>query len=141
MHCAKLFAGLAGIAFAVTILTRVHVLPHANLWLHVRGYVFDEIYWQLLIGLVCALFGMAYFGISRLVGRGLNEASGLIGFSLIAFGSVVWLICSFLTAKNSPLSNRLAILLFVAMFSFVLGLAFSAANIAWELLRKYGQRH
>jgi lipopolysaccharide export LptBFGC system permease protein LptF len=133
---ARLFAGLAGVAFVMSILGRLRVLPHANLWLHVANISFGAFYWQLFISLVCAVFGFAYFGIARLTQRPANQTVGLVGFFLVAFASAVWLASSYLTTSNSPLSRWLVILLFAAIFSFILGVTLSAANVAWVLLRK-----
>lgn len=136
MLIAKLFAGLAGIAFVVAILCRVRVLPHANLYLHIANIGFGAFYWQLFIGLVCAGFGFAYFTFVRLTQRPLNQTTGLAGFFLVAFASVVWLISSFRTTNDSLLSRWLVILLFAAIFSFLLGVVISAANVAWVFLQK-----
>jgi hypothetical protein len=133
---ARLFAGLACIAFVVAILGRVRVLPRANLYLGMANVSFSALYWQLFIALVCAGFGFAYFVLVRLTQRPINQSVGLVGFLLVAFASVVWLISSFLTASGSPLNRWLVILLFAAIFSFMLGVAVSAANMAWVFLRK-----
>ena len=133
---ARLFAGLASIAFALAILGRLHVLPHANLYLRVANISFGASYWQVFIGLVCAGLGFAYFGIAPLTQRPVNQTVGLVGFFLVAFGSVVWLLSSFNTTRNSPLSQRAVILLFAAIFSFVSGVITTAANVAWVLLRR-----
>jgi hypothetical protein len=133
---AKLFAALAGVAFVLSILGRLRVLPRPNLWIHVANVSFGASYWQLFIALVCAVFALAYFGIARLTQRPVNQTVGLGGFFLIAFASVVWLASSYLTTSNSPPSSRLVILLFLAIFSFILGVTLSAANVAWVLLRK-----
>lgn len=50
---AKLFAGLAGLAFVIAVLGRVHVLPRANLWMRVANVSFGAFYWQLFLGLAC----------------------------------------------------------------------------------------
>jgi hypothetical protein len=133
---AKFFAGLAGIALVVAILGRVRAIPRGNLWLRVANISFGTFYWQLFIALVCALLALAYFGIVRAPQRPLDQTIGLVGFFLVAFATVVGLISSFLTTSNSPMSRGLAILLFAAIFSFISGVALSAANVAWVLLRK-----
>jgi hypothetical protein len=133
---AKLFAGLAGITFVITVLGRLRVLPRADLWLHLGSVSFGAPYWQLFIVLVCGFFGFAYFGVVRLTQRPLNKTTGLMGFLLVAFGSVVWLIAGFLTKANLPRTNRFTVLLLVAIASFILGVAFSTANVVWFLLRK-----
>ena len=133
---AKLFAGLAGTAFVIAILGRVHVLPPANLNLRVANILFGGFYWQIFIALVCALFGFTYFGVVRLTQRPLNETVGLLGFFLVAFAFVVWLISSFIITIDSPPSLRLLVLLFAAIFSFISGVVLSTANVAWVFLRK-----
>ena len=135
MLSAKLFAGLAGIAFVIALLGRLRVLPRASLWLSVGNVAFGAPYWQLFIVLVCGFFGFAYFGVVRLTQRPLNQTTGLIGFLLVAFGSVVWLIAGFLTKANLPRTNRFPVILFVAIASFILGVVFSTANVVWSRLR------
>jgi multisubunit Na+/H+ antiporter MnhE subunit len=66
----------------------------------------------------------------------LNQTTGLVGFLFVAFDYVVWLTSSFLTAIDLPRKHRLAILLLVGIFSFIVGVALSTANVAWALLRK-----
>ena len=131
---ARLFAGLAGIAFAVAILGRLRMLPRPNLWLTVGHVGFGAFYWQLSIFLTCAFFGFAYFGIARLTRHDLNLTTGMIAFLLVALASVVWLITSFVT-DGSRLGDRLAIFLFAAMACFIVGVALSTVNLAWILLR------
>jgi len=133
---AKLFAGLAGLAFVTAVLGRVHVLPRANLWLRVAQVSFGAFYWQLFLALVCAVFGFAYFGIVRLMQHPLNQTTGLVGFFLVAVASVIWLSSSFLATNDSLRSQGLVIVLFASIFSFILGVALTAANLAWVLLRK-----
>lgn len=133
---ARLFAGLATVTFLIAILGRLRMLPRANLWLTVGHVGFGAFYWQLLIFLVCTFFGFAYFGIARLKPRPLNPTTGLVGFLLVAFASLVWLISSFLITGGSMRGNRFPILLFAAMGCFILGVAFSTINVAWGLLRK-----
>jgi hypothetical protein len=135
---AKLFTGLAGIVFVVAILGRVRILPHPNLLLWAGNTAYGPFYWQLFIALVCVGFGFAYFGFVRLTQRPLNQTAGLTGFFLVAFASVVWLISSFLTTKVSRMSRSMVILIFVAAFSFMLGVVLSAANLAWIFLRRIG---
>jgi hypothetical protein len=133
---ARLFAGLAATAFGVAILGRLRVLPRTNLSLVVGNVSFGAFYWQLFIVLVCAFFAFAYFGIGRLTQHPGNPTTGFVGFLLVAFASVVWLISSFVMARSLPRGDRLPILLFAAMASFVLGVAFSTANATWALLRR-----
>jgi len=133
---ARLFAGLAAITFVVAILGRLRMLPRANLWLTVGHISLGAFYWQLLIFLGCTFFGLAYFGIARLKPRPLNPTAGLVGFLLVAFASVVWLISSFLNTDGSRRGDRLAILLFAAIGCFILGVILTTANVAWGLLRK-----
>ena len=133
---AKLLVGLAGTALVIAILGAVGALPHANLSLHVANIVFGPFFWQLFIALVCAVFGFAYFGAVHLMQRPLNQTTGLVGYSLIAFASAVWLISSFVSTARSPLSRWVVMLLFAGIFSFILGVALSAVNVAWVLLRK-----
>ncbi len=130
------FAGLAALTFLVAILGRLRMLPRANLWLRVGNVSFGAFYWQLLIFLVCTFFGFAYFSIARLKPRPLNPTTGLLGFLLIAFASLVWLISSFLTRDGSTRGHRFPILLFAALGCFILGVVFSTANVAWGLLRR-----
>jgi len=87
------------------------------------------------VALICAVFALAYFGVFRLTQRPANLMVGLVSFFLIARAFVVWLISSFVTTSGIP-SHRLLILLFAPIFSFLLGLLLSAANIAWVLLRE-----
>jgi hypothetical protein len=133
---AKLFAGLAGLAFVISILARVHILPRTNLSLFVADISFGIFYTQLLVALVCAVFGFAFFGVVHLMQRPLNQTTGLVGFFLVGVASVVWLISSFLTTSDSLRNHWLVIVLFAAIFSFILGVALTAANLAWVLLRK-----
>jgi hypothetical protein len=133
---AKLFGGLAAITFVVAILGRLRMLPPANLDFVVGSVGFGPWYWRLFIFLVCTFFGFAYFGIARLKRSPLNSATGLIGFLLVAFASVVWLISSFLMTNNSRLGGRLAILLIAAIGCFILGVVLATANVASSLLRK-----
>jgi hypothetical protein len=132
---AKLFAGLAGLAFVIAVLGRVHVLPRANLWLTVANVSFGTFYTHLFIAVVCVVFSFAYFGIVRLMQHPLNQTTGLIGFFLVAVASVVWLSLSFLATSDSLRTHGLVIVLFAAIFSFILGVALSVANLAWVLLR------
>ena len=132
----RLFAGLAGTAFVIAILWRVHVLLPTNLDLRVANISFGAFYWQIFIALVCALFGFTYFGVVRLTQGALNEKVGLLGFFLVAFAFVVWLISSFALTIDSPPGLRLVILLFAAIFSFFSGVVLSTANVVWVLLRK-----
>ena len=133
---ARLFAGLASIAFVLATLGRARVLPRANLWLRVANISFGAFYWQLFIGLVCAVFGFAYFGIARSTLRPVNQTVGLVGFFLVAFASAVWLLSSLTTTRNSPPSRWVVILLLAAIFSFVSGVVMTTANVAWVLLRR-----
>ena len=133
---ARLFAGLAAMTFVVAILGRLRMLPRANLYLTFGPVGFGASYWQLFIFLVCTFFGLAYFGIARLKPRPINPTTGLVGFLLIAFASVVWLISSFLHTGRSRLGDRLAMLLFAAIGCFILGVVLATANVAWGLLRK-----
>jgi hypothetical protein len=133
---AKLFAGLAGLAFVIATLGRVHVLPRANLWLHVAHVSFGAFYWQLFIALVCAVFSLAYFGVGRLMQHPLNQTTGLVGFLFIAAEAFIWLSSSLLATSDSLRNHWLAVALFAAMFSFILGVALTAANLAWVLFRK-----
>jgi hypothetical protein len=133
---ARLFAGLAAITFVVAVVGRLRMLPPTNLDFVVGSVSFGPFYWRLFIFLTCTFFGFAYFGIARLKERPLKPTTGLIGFLLVAFASVVWLISSFLTAHGSRMGDRLAELLFAAIACFVLGVAFCTANVAWALLRK-----
>ena len=135
MLSAKLFAGLAGLAFVAAILGRVHMLPRANLSLNVGNVSFGAFYWQLFIFLISAFFGLAYFGLARLTQRPLSPTTGVVGFILIALASVVWLISSFFMGISSRSSDRLAIYLFASMACFIVGVAVSAANLAWALAR------
>jgi hypothetical protein len=132
---ARLFAGLAGTAFVIAILGRVHVFPLSNLDLRIANISFGAFYWQLFVALVCAVFGFAYFEV-RLMQTPFNYAVGLVGFFLVGFASVIWLISSFLITSDSPPTSRVVILLFAAIFSFISGVAVSAVNVAWVLLRK-----
>jgi hypothetical protein len=132
---AKLFAGLAGLAFVIAVFGRVHVLPRANLWLSVANVSFGAFYWQLFLGLACAVFSLAYFGIVRWMQHPLNQTSGLVGFLFIAAASSVWLSSSLLATSDSLRNHWLVIVLFAAMFSFILGVTLTAANLAWVLLR------
>ena len=136
VRIAKLFAGLACVAFVVAILGRVRAFPHSRLYLHMPYIWLSAFYWQLFIGLVCAGFGFAYFALVRLTQRPLNQTAGLVGFFLVAFASVVWLISSFLAMTHSPLSFWVAILLLAAVNSFLLGVVVSVANLASLFLRK-----
>jgi hypothetical protein len=97
---------------------------------------FGAFYWQLFLALVCAVFGFAYFGIVRLMQHPLNQTTGLVGFFLVAVASVIWLSSSFLATNDSLRSQGLIIVLFASIFSFILGVALTAANLAWVLLRK-----
>jgi hypothetical protein len=133
---AKLFAGLAGIALVVAILGMVRVLPRANLGLHVANIGFGPFYWQLFVALACAVFGFAYLGVGRLTQHPLNQMAGLVSFFLVAAAFVVWLVSSFLTTSDSLPSRQLVILLFAAILSFLFGVALSAVNVAWVLVRK-----
>jgi hypothetical protein len=133
---ARLFAGLASIVFVVAILSRLGMFPPANLDFFVGSVGFGPSYWRLFIFFVCTFFGLAYFGIARLKQRPLNPTTGLVGFLLVAFASVVWLISSFLITLGPRLADRLAILLFVAIGCFILGVILATANLAWGLLRK-----
>jgi hypothetical protein len=133
---AKFFAGLAAIALVGAILERARAILRGNLWLRVGNISFGAFYWQLFIALVCALLALAYFGIVRVPQRPLDQAMGLVGFFPVAFATVVGLISRFLTTSNSPLSRGLAMLLFAAIFSFISGVALSAANVVWVFLRK-----
>jgi hypothetical protein len=132
---AKLFAGLAGLAFVIAVLGRVHVLPRANLSLRVANVVFGAFYWQLFLGLACAVFSLAYFGVVRSMQHPLNQTSGRVGFLFIAAASSVWLSSSLLATSDSLRNHWLVIVLFAAMFSFILGVALTAANLAWVLVR------
>ena len=133
---AKLFSGLAGIAFVIAILGRFRVLPRPNLWISVASVSFDTFYWQLFIALVCGFLALAYLGAVRLTLRTPHEALGHLGFLLVAFAIVVMLASSYLTTSDPPLARWLAILRFVAIFGFIFGVTVSAANVAWVLLRK-----
>ena len=133
---AKLFGGLACIAFVVAILGRVRVLPDTYLYLHLPNIWLSTFYWQLFIGVVCTGFGFAYFALVRLTQRPPNQTAGLTGFFSVAFASVVWLISSFLTTNHSQLSFWVVILLLAAVLSFLLGVVISAANLACVFLRK-----
>jgi len=116
------------------------MFPHANLGLRVGNLSFSAFYWQLFIFFVCTFFALAYFGIARLTQPPLNLTTGIIGFLLLALASVVWLISSFLNTDGSRWSDRFAILLFAAMACFIVGVAFSTANVAWALLRSFLKR-
>jgi hypothetical protein len=133
---AKLFAGLAGLALVISILGRVHALPRTNLSLFVADIAIRTFYTHLFIALVCAVFGFAFFGIVHLMQRPLNQATGLVGFFLVGVASVVWLISSFLVTSDSLRNHWLVVVLFAAIFTFILGVALTAANLAWALLRK-----
>jgi hypothetical protein len=133
---AKLFAGLAGLAFVIAILGRVHALPRADLSLSVANMAFGAFYTHLFIALVCAVFGFAYFGLVHLTQRPINQTTGLVGFILIGVASVVWLVSSSLATSDSLRNRWLLIVLFGAIFSFILGVALTAANLAWVLVRK-----
>ena len=136
MLSAKLFAGLAGLAFVIAALSRMHILPRANLWLTVGHVSFGAFYWQLFLALVCAVFSLAYFGIVRWMQHPLNQTTGLIGFFLVAVASVICLSSSFLATNDSLQSHGLVIALFASIFSFMLGEVLTAADLAWVLLRK-----
>ena len=136
MLSARPFAALAAITFVVLVLGRLRILPPEKLWLYVGNTSFGAFYWQLFIVLICTFFGFAYFGVVRLTQHPLNPTTGLVGFLLVAFASVVWLISSFFITVRSLASHRITILLFTAMACFVVGVAFSAANVAWALLRR-----
>lgn len=114
----------------------LRMLPPANLDFVVGSVSVGPFYWRLFIFLACTFFGFAYFGIARLKQRPLNPATGLVGFLLVAFASVVWLISSFLMTNGSRWGDRLAILLFAAIGCFILGSVLATANVAWGLLRK-----
>ena len=133
---AKLFAGLAGLAFVIAILGRVHAIPRGDLSLTVADVVFGAFYTHLFIALVCAIFGFAYFGVAHLTKRPINQTTGLVGFNLVGVASVVWLISSSLATSDSLRNTWLVIVLFAAVFSFILGVALTAANLAWILVRK-----
>ena len=112
-----------------------HLFGRANLLLSIGRFAFGPFYWQLFVTLICAVFALAYFGVLRLTQRPANQMVGLVSFFLVAGAFVVWLISSFVPTSGSLPSHRLLILLFAAIFSFLLGLVLSAANIAWVLLR------
>jgi hypothetical protein len=133
---AKLFAGLAGLAFVIAILGRVHALPRADLSLSVENMAFGAFYTHLFIALVCAVFGFAYFGLFHLTQRPINQTTGLVGFILVGVASVIWLVSSSLATSDSLRTRWLVIVLFGAIFSFILGVALTTANLAWVLVRK-----
>ena len=133
---AKLFAGLAGLAFVIAILGRVHALPRADLSLSVGNMAFGAFYTHLFIALVCAVFGFAYFGLFHLTQRPINQTTGLVGFILVGVASVIWLVSSSLATSDSLRTRWLVIVLFGAIFSFIFGVALTAANLAWVLVRK-----
>lgn len=133
---AKLFAGLASVAFVIAILGRFRVIPRPNLWISVASVSFGTFYWQLFIALVCAVLGLAYLGAVRLTLRTPHETLGHLGFLVVAFAFVVLLASSYLTTSDPPLFRWLLILRFVGIFGFILGVTVSAANVAWALLRK-----
>lgn len=133
---AKLFGGFAAVTLVVAILGRLGMLPPANLDFIVGSVGFGPSYWRLFIFLVCTFFGFAYFGIARLRQRPLKPTTGLVGFLLVAFASVVWLISSFLITIGSRLGDRLAILLLAAIGCFILGVVLATANVGWALLRR-----
>ena len=133
---AKLFAGLAGLAFVIAVLGRVHVLPRANLWLTVANISFDTSYTHLFIAFVCGVFGFGYFGIVRLMQHPFNQTTGLIGFFLIAAATAIWLTSSFLATSDTLRSHWKVIVLFAAIFSFILGAGLTGANLAWVLVRR-----
>jgi hypothetical protein len=132
----RLFAGLAAVTFLVAILGRLRILPVQNLYLTFGSVGYDAFYCELFIFLVCTLFGFAYLGIARLKERSLNPTSGLVGFILIAFASVVWMISSFVITDRSFRTDRLAILPFAAVGCFILGVVLATANVAWGVLRQ-----
>jgi len=133
---ARLFAALAGIALLFAFMDKEPVFGRANLLLSVGRFAFGPFYWQLFVALICAVFALAYFGVLRLTQRPANKMVGLVSVFLVAGAFVVWLISSFVTTSGSPPGHRLLILLFAAIFSFLLGLVLSAANIAWVLFRR-----
>jgi hypothetical protein len=139
---ARLFGILAFTIFVVTILGKLRVLPHGNLYFmlgtfrHHRHIGFGPLVWQSVVCLVCAIFALAYWGIARLKQRTLNSTTGLVGFLLIAFGSVVWLISGFLMTGVSLRGKQLTILLFAAMACFMWGMVVCTANVVWGTLRR-----
>jgi hypothetical protein len=97
---------------------------------------FGAFYTHLFIALVCAVFGFAYFGLFHLTQRPINQTTGLVGFILVGVASVIWLVSSSLATSDSLRTRWLVIVLFGAIFSFILGVALTAANLAWVLVRK-----
>ena len=133
---AKLFAGLAGLTFVIVILGRVHALPRGDLSLSVANMAFGAFYTHLFIALVCAIFGFAYFGVVHFTQRPINQTAGFVGFILVGVASIIWLISSSLATSDSLRNPWLVRVLFAAVFSFILGVALTAANLAWVLVRK-----
>ena len=122
--------------FAIAILERFHVLPRTNLLLSLGHIALGPFYWQLLGAAASAFLALAYLGTTKLMRHPANYTIGLMSFFLVASALIVWLISSFLTSSDSPPTRRLFIPLFAAIFSFLVGVALSAANLVWVLLRK-----
>ena len=135
---AKLFAALAGISFSLAFLGRKQVLPHQNLSISIGHTVFGPYYSQLFVALACAILAFAYFGVARWLRNPPNQSVGLVSFALVSLPLGVWLISSlFITGASSP-SHRLLILLFAAIFSFLLGLVLSTVNVAFAVFQRLG---
>jgi lipopolysaccharide export LptBFGC system permease protein LptF len=128
-------------AFVVAILGRLRVLPPESLDFTFatsrhQHLGFGPFYWRLFICLVCTFFGCAYFAIARLKPRPFNAATGLVGFVLVAFASLVWMVSSLLMTGGSRWGDQFAILLFAAIGCFIFGVVLATANAAWGLLRR-----
>lgn len=133
---ARLFAGLAGLAFVIAILVRRKVSARKHVYLRIAKRAFGPFYTHLFIALVCAIFGFAYFGVVHLTQRPINQTTGFVGFILVGVASVVWLISSSLATTNSLRNPWLVKVLFASILGFISGMALTAANLAWVLVRK-----
>src|SRR5215469_10221878 len=139
MLTAKLFAGLGSMLGLLAFLTSSRIIPSMNVELSVTHGVtavgYGSFYWQLIGAVICGIFGFIYVAFARWLPRQLNQITGIVSFSSIALGFLVWLAVGFFAGQNSLSSDIVALSLFAAVFAFLIGCALFGANVAWGLFR------
>jgi hypothetical protein len=150
---AKLFAALAAAILLFALLTGSNVLSHLNprnflaflqTLLAARNkegtlVVVTGFYARLFLASVCGCIALAYFAVSRWAQRPPNQAAGLVGLCLVAFGVIARFSWAYVS-RNFPLRGdadlgRFLPLTFVYN-AFYFGALVSGANLAWAAVRE-----
>jgi hypothetical protein len=135
MLSAKLFGALGAIVFVVAMLGRLGILPFSPMGLDFSGVAYGPIYWQTFSAIVCAALALAYLGIARTATHPPNRTAGIASFALVVLALLTMNVESLLSERFFGRFELLVWIFFAAMFAFLIGVVFSAVNLAWTVFR------